>query len=248
MSGHNKWSKIKRAKGAADAKRSKQYSKILKEVAIAVRESGPDPDNNPRLRLLVQNARGCNMPKDTLQRAINKANDKDAAIMQELTFECHAPHGIALFIECLSDNNNRTVANVKSIMNKFGGTMDTNGSLSFLFSRKGVFVVPLKEGMDTDELEMELIDAGLEELEKDDDMLTLYTAYEDFGNMVRALEDKGIVYESAELQRIPNATRSLDPESTRKVLKLVDVLEEDDDVTNVFHDLDIPDDFDEDAE
>lgn len=245
MSGHNKWSKIKRAKGAADAKRSKQYSKILKEVAIAVRESGPDPDNNPRLRLLVQNARGCNMPKDTLQRAINKANDKDAAVMQELTFECHAPHGIALFIECLSDNNNRTVANVKSIMNKFGGTMDTNGSLGFLFTRKGVFTVPMKEGVDPDELEMELIDAGLEEMERDDDMLTLYTAYEDFGNMVKALDEKGIVYESAELQRIPNTTRSLDPESTRKVLKLVDVLEEDDDVTNVFHDLEIPDDFEE---
>ena len=129
MSGHNKWSKIKRAKGAADAKRSKQWSNILKQVAIAVREGGPDPDSNPRLRLLVQNARGCNMPKDTLQRSISKANDKDAAQMQELTFECHVSHGIALFIEALSDNNNRTVANVKSIMNKYGGTLETNGSL-----------------------------------------------------------------------------------------------------------------------
>lgn len=248
MSGHNKWSKIKRAKGAADAKRSKEYSKILKEVAIAVRESGPDPDNNPRLRLLVQNARGCNMPKDTLQRAINKANDKDAAIMQEITFECHAPHGIALFIECLSDNNMRTVANVRSIMNKYGGTMDTNGSLSFLFTRKGVFVIPRKPEMNTEEMEMDLIDAGLDEMEVDDDYITLYTAYEDFGSMVKTLDEKKIECESAELQRIPNTTRKIDEESMRKVLKLIDMLEEDDDVTNVFHDMEIPDDFDEDAE
>ncbi|MDY5969901.1 MAG: YebC/PmpR family DNA-binding transcriptional regulator [Bacteroidales bacterium] len=245
MSGHNKWSKIKRAKGAADAKRSKQYSKILKEVAIAVRESGPDPDNNPRLRLLVQNARGCNMPKDTLQRAINKASDKDAAVMQEITFECHAPHGIAVFIECLSDNNMRTVANVRSIMNKYGGTMDTNGSLSFLFTRMGVFVIPRKPEMNTEEMEMELIDAGLEKMEVDEDYITIYTAYEDFNNMVKALEERNIECETAELQRIPNTTRTLDADSTRKVMKLLDTLEEDDDVTNVFHDMEIPDDFEE---
>ncbi len=246
MSGHNKWSKIKRAKGAADAKRSKQYSNILKQVAIAVREGGPDPDSNPRLRLLVQNARGCNMPKDTLQRAINKANDKDAAAMQELTFECHVNHGVALFIEALSDNNNRTVANVKSIMNKYGGTLETNGSLSFLFDRKGVFVIPRKPDMNLEELEMSLIDGGLEEMEVDDEYLTLYTAFEDFGNMVKMLEELGIECESAELQRIPNSTRQLDPESIKKVLKVISILEEDDDVTNVYHDMEIPDDFEED--
>ena len=245
MSGHNKWSKIKRAKGAADAKRSKQYSKILKEVAVAVREGGPDPDGNPRLRLLVQNARGCNMPKDTLMRAINKASDKNAAVMQEVTFECHAPHGVAIFIETLTDNNMRTVANVRSIMNKMGGTMDQNGSLSFLFTRKGVFTIPRKPEMDTDDMEMNLIDGGLEEMEVDDDYITLYTAYEDFGNMVKLLEEMKIDCETAELQRIPNATRTLDAESTRKVLKIIDMLEEDDDVVNVFHDLEIPDDFEE---
>ena len=134
MSGHNKWSKIKRAKGAADAKRSKQWSNILKQVTIAVREGGPDPDSNPRLRLLVQNARGCNMPKDTLQRSINKANDKDAAQMMELTFECHVSHGIALFIEALSDNNNRTVANVKAARWK-----PTAASLSCLPARESLW-------------------------------------------------------------------------------------------------------------
>lgn len=245
MSGHNKWSKIKRAKGAADAKRSKQYSKILKEVAVAVREGGPDPDSNPRLRLLVQNARGCNMPKDTLMRAISKASDKDAAVLQEITFECHASHGIALFIECLSDNNMRTVANVRSIMNKNGGTMETNGSLSFLFDRKGVFVIPRKPEMDTEELEMTLIDGGLEEMEVDDEYLTLYTAYEDFGNMVKMLEEMKIECESAELQRIPNTTREVDADTCRKVMKIINMLEEDDDVTNVFHDMEIPDDYEE---
>lgn len=246
MSGHNKWSKIKRAKGAADAKRSKQYSKILKEVAVAVREGGPDPDSNPRLRLLVQNARGCNMPKDTLMRAISKASDKDAAVLQEITFECHVSHGVALFIECLSDNNMRTVANVRSIMNKNGGTMETNGSLNFAFTRKGVFVVPRKPEMDVEELEMALIDGGLDEMEVDDEYLTLYTAYEDFGNMVKTLEDMHIECESAELQRIANTPRELDTETIKKVMKVINLLEEDDDVTNVFHDMDIPDDFEED--
>ena len=245
MSGHNKWSKIKRAKGAADAKRSKQYSKILKEVAVAVREGGPDPESNPRLRLLVQNARGCNMPKDTLMRAISKASDKDAAVLQEITFECHVSHGIALFIECLSDNNMRTVANVRSSMNKNGGTMETNGSLRFAFTRKGVVVIPRKPEMDIEELEMNLIDGGLEEMEADDEYLTLYTAYEDFGNMVKTLEEMGIECESAELQRIANTPREMDLDTVKKVMKVINLLEEDDDVTNVFHDMDIPDDFEE---
>lgn len=244
MSGHNKWSKIKRQKGAADAKRSKAFSRILKEVTVAVKESGPDPDGNPRLRLLMQNAKGVNMPKDTLMRAISKASDKDSAALQELTFECYAPHGIAIFIECLTDNNMRSVANVRSIMNKFGGTLGTNGSLGFIFDRKGVFVLPKKVDMDLEMLEMELIDAGLEEMEVDEEYITLYTAMEDFGAMVKKLEDMKLEVENAELQRIPNTTKALDEESMRKVLKIVDLLEEDDDVQAVYHDMEIPEDFD----
>jgi YebC/PmpR family DNA-binding regulatory protein len=246
MSGHNKWSKIKRQKGATDAKRSKAFSRILKEVTVAVKESGPDPDGNPRLRLLMQNAKGVNMPKDTLMRAITKASDKDSAALQELTFECYAPHGIAIFIECLTDNNMRSVANVRSIMNKFGGTLGTNGSLGFIFDRKGVFQIKRSAiTMDLDELEMELIDAGLEEMESDDEYITLYTAMEDFGAMVKKLEDMKIEVESAELQRIPNTTKTIDEESMRKVLKIVDLLEEDDDVQAVYHDMEIPEDFEE---
>jgi YebC/PmpR family DNA-binding regulatory protein len=244
MSGHNKWSKIKRQKGAADAKRSKAFSRILKEVTVAVKESGPDPDGNPRLRLLMQNAKGVNMPKDTLMRAISKASDKDSAALQELTFECYAPHGIAIFIECLTDNNMRSVANVRSIMNKFGGTLGTNGSLGFIFDRKGVFVLPKKADMDMEMLEMELIDAGLEEMEVDEEYITLYTAMEDFGAMVKKLEDMKLEVENAELQRIPNTTKALDEESMRKVLKIVDLLEDDDDVQAVYHDMEIPEDFD----
>lgn len=244
MSGHNKWSKIKRQKGATDAKRSKAFSRILKEVTVAVKESGPDPDGNPRLRLLMQNAKGVNMPKDTLMRAISKASDKDSAALQELTFECYAPHGIALFIECLTDNNMRSVANVRSIMNKFGGTLGTNGSLGFIFDRKGVFQIKrLAINIDMDSLEMELIDGGLEEMETDDEYITLYTAMEDFGTMVKKLEDMKIEAESAELQRIPNTTKTIDEESMRKVLKIVDLLEEDDDVQAVYHDMEIPEDF-----
>ena len=246
MSGHNKWSKIKRQKGATDAKRSKAFSRILKEVTVAVKESGPDPDGNPRLRLLMQNAKGVNMPKDTLMRAITKASDKDSAALQELTFECYAPHGIAIFIECLTDNNMRSVANVRSIMNKFGGTLGTNGSLGFIFDRKGVFQIKRSAiSMDLDELEMELIDAGLEEMESDEEYITLYTAMEDFGAMVKKLEDMKIEVESAELQRIPSTTKTIDEESMRKVLKIVDLLEEDDDVQAVYHDMEIPEDFEE---
>ena len=244
MSGHNKWSKIKRQKGAADAKRSKAFSRILKEVTVAVKESGPDPDGNPRLRLLMQNAKGVNMPKDTLMRAISKASDKDSAALQELTFECYAPHGVAIFIECLTDNNMRSVANVRSIMNKFGGTLGTNGSLGFIFDRKGVFVLPKKADMDMEMLEMELIDAGLEEMEIDEEYITLYTAMEDFGAMVKKLEDMKLEVENAELQRIPNTTKALDEESIKKVMKIVDLLEDDDDVQAVYHDMEIPEDFD----
>ena len=192
----------------------------------------------------MQNAKGVNMPKDTLMRAISKASDKDSAALQELTFECYAPHGIALFIECLTDNNMRSVANVRSIMNKFGGTLGTNGSLGFIFDRKGVFVLPKKADMDMEMLEMELIDAGLEEMEVDEEYITLYTAMEDFGAMVKKLEDMKLEVENAELQRIPNTTKALDEESIRKVMKIVDLLEDDDDVQAVYHDMEIPEDFD----
>lgn len=238
MSGHNKWSTIKRKKGALDSKRSKVFSKIIKDITVAVKEGGPDPDANARLRLAVSNAKGANMPKDTLQRAINKASDKNTAALQELTFECYAPHGIAVFVECLTDNNNRTVASVRSIFNKFGGTMGTNGSLSFIFQRKGVFQIPIKD-RDADELEMSLIEAGADEIERDEDYFTVYTKMEDFAAMQKSLEEMNIECENAELQRIPNTTTELPLEEGLKVMKLINMLEYDDDVQAVYHTLEM---------
>lgn len=238
MSGHNKWSTIKRKKGALDAKRSKIFSKILKDITVAVKEGGPDPESNARLRLAVQNAKGANMPKDTLQRAISKASDKSTAALQEITFEGYAPHGIAVFVECLTDNNNRTVASIRSIFNKLGGSLGTNGSLSFLFERKGVFQIKIGE-RDAEELEMQLIDAGAEDIEQDEEYFTVYTKMEDFANMNSALEKAGIEAESAELQRIPNNTQVIPVEQGLKVLKLVDTIEEDDDVQAVYHNLEM---------
>lgn len=238
MSGHSKWSTIKRKKGALDAKRSKIFSKIIKDINIAVKESGPDPESNPRLRLAISNAKGANMPKDNVARAINKASDKDAASFTETTYEGYAPNGIAVYIECTTDNVQRTVANVRSYFNKFGGSLGTNGSLSFLFDRKGIFTVP-KADIDQDTFEMELIDAGAEDIELEDEFFTVTTAMEDFGSMMKKLEELGIEPESASLQRIPKEAVKLDADSARKVMKLIDMFEDDDDVQNVYHNLEI---------
>ncbi len=240
MSGHNKWSTIKRKKGALDAKRSKIFSKIIKDITIAVKESGPDPDGNPRLRLAIANAKGASMPKETIQRAISKGADKDAAALLETTYEGKGPHGIAIFVEATTDNAQRTVSNVRAYFSKHGGELGKNGSLSYLFDRKGVFVVPQGD-LNRDEFEMEVIDAGAEDITLEEETFTITTAMEDFGKMMKKLEQLSVEPESAELQRIPRSTETLDLEACRKVLKLIDVIEEDDDVTNVFHNLNVPD-------
>lgn len=240
MSGHSKWSTIKRKKGALDSKRSKIFSKIIKDISIAVKESGPDPDGNPRLRLAIANAKGANMPKENVARAINKASDKNAASFSEVTYEGYAPHGIALFVECTTDNIQRTVSNIRSYFTKYGGNLGTNGSLSFLFDRKGVFSIP--EGtLNRDEFEMEMIDAGAEEITLEDGFYSITTAMEDFGSMMKKLESMKIEPETAELQRIPKNTVKLNKEASQKVLKLVSFFEEDEDVQNVFHNLELTD-------
>jgi YebC/PmpR family DNA-binding regulatory protein len=239
MSGHSKWSTIKRKKGALDAKRSKIFSKIIKEITVAVKEGGADPDANPRLRLAISNAKGQSMPKDNIERAINKGKDKDSAAFTEPTFEGYLQNGIAVFIESTTDNNQRTVSNIRAIFNKNGGNLGTNGSLSFMFDRKGVFVVPVGD-INRDEFEMELIDAGAEELELEDDgFFHITTSLEDFGAMVKKLEELGIEPESAELQRNPTDTKALNLEDSLKIMKVIDLFEDDDDVQNVFHNLEI---------
>lgn len=237
MSGHSKWSTIKRKKGAIDAKRSKIFSRIVKEIQIAVREGGTDPESNPRLRMAIQNAKGVNMPKDNVERAINKY-DKNSAAIQEVTYEGYAPNGIAIFIECLTDNSIRTVGMVRSIFNRRGGNLGTNGSLSFLFERKGVFTIQ-KANFDPDEFQLEIIDAGVEECELEGDVFFLTCPMEEFGNVQKKLEQMGAKIENAQLQRIPNDTKQLDVESSQKVLKMVEDFEELDDVQNVYHNLEM---------
>jgi YebC/PmpR family DNA-binding regulatory protein len=245
MSGHSKWSTIKRKKGALDAKRSKIFSRIIKEISIAVKEGGNDPEGNPRLRLAIANAKGANMPKDNIQRAISKAGEKDATNFQEITYEAYANHGVAVYIECLTDNQQRTVANVRSYLNKHNGKLETNGALSFLFDRKGVFTIPeqtvTEKGLDEDDFMMEVIDAGAEEVEHEEGFYNIYTAMEDFGSMIKKLEEIGIEPENTELQRIPKTSVKLDTESARGIVKLIDIIEEDDDVQNVFHNLELTD-------
>jgi YebC/PmpR family DNA-binding regulatory protein len=236
MSGHSKWSTIKRKKGAADAKRGKIFTKIIKEIMISAREGGSDPELNARLRLAIQNAKGANMPKDNIERAIKKATGAEAESYTELTFEGYAPGGIAVFVECLTDNKNRTVASVRAVFNRHGGNLGTNGSLAFLFDSKGIFTIN-NEAINLEELELELIDAGAEDIEADDERITITCAKEDFGTLNRKLNDLGIEPEDAGLKRIPNDTKPVDVDSAKKVMRMIDSLEDDDDVQNVYHNM-----------
>jgi YebC/PmpR family DNA-binding regulatory protein len=245
MSGHNKWSTIKRKKGALDAKRSAVFSRIAKEIAVAVKEGGPDPDGNPRLRTAIQNAKGVSMPKDNIERAISKSSG-DGVNYQEITFEGYAPGGVAVFIECLTDNNNRTVASIRSIFNKRNGSLGTNGSLSFLFDRKGVFTIPVPDGKDVDEFQMELIEAGADDFDdvvEDEDegtkSLVAYTSMEGFATFQKALDDMKITVTNASLQRIPNNMKELSTAEGVSVLKMIEAFEEDDDVQAVYHNLEV---------
>jgi YebC/PmpR family DNA-binding regulatory protein len=240
MSGHSKWSTIKRKKGAVDTKRGKIFTKVIKEIIIAAKEGGSDPDSNARLRLAIQNAKGANMPKDNIERAIKKAAGSEAENYIETSFEGYGPYGIAVYADCLTDNNNRTVAAVRSAFNKYGGNLGTKGSLSFLFNTKGTFIFK-NEDLNLEELELEMIDAGAEDFEVDGEMVTITCAKEDFGSVSRKLGELGIEPEESGLKRIPSETKKLDVESAKKVLKFIETLEDDDDIQNVYHNLEITD-------
>lgn len=241
MSGHSKWSTIKRKKGALDAKRSKLFSRISKEITIAVKEGGgTDVEMNPRLRLAVQNAKAQNMPKDNIARAISRG-EKDGEGLKEMNFEGYGVGGVAVFVECLSDNVNRTVGAIRAIFNKRGGSLGTNGSLSFVFDRKGVFNIDINEDMDLEELELELIDAGAEDYEIEDETIIVTTALEDFGSVNKKLEELKIDPSKAELQRIPNNYKELDIDEAKKVIRMIDEFEDNDDVQNLYHNLEMTD-------
>ena len=243
MSGHSKWSTIKRKKGANDAKRGKLFTKIIKEITVAASEGGSDPETNPRLRAAVQNAKGMNMPKDTITRAINKA-DRDNSTFLELTFEGMLPHGVGVFVDSLTDNRNRTVSNVRAIFTKRGGNLGTNGSLSFMFERKGV--ISLSQGeMDPEEFELELIDAGVEEIELEEGIFMITTPMEDFHTVQMKLQEMGLEPDSAELQRIPNDALDLTTEQAIQIMKIIEEFEDDDDVQAVSHNLNVTDEVSE---
>lgn len=217
---------------------SRTFTRIGKEITIAAKAGGSDPDTNPRLRQLMQNAKAANMPKDTVERAIKKATDKDAGDYKEISYEGYGPYGIAIFVEAATDNNTRTVANVRSYFTKHGGSLGTQGSLTFLFDHKAVFKVVPKDGVSLEDLELELIDYGVDELEHDDEgHIILYAAFEESSNVQKYLEDNGYEIISTEFERIPNDVKDVTPEQREKIEKLLDKLEEDEDVQNVFHNM-----------
>ena len=222
-------------------KMSKAFSRIGKEVTIAVKKGGPDPSNNAQLRRVIQNARAVNMPKDKVETAIKKASGQNAEQYDEILYEAYGPHGIALLIECATNNITRTVGNVRAALTRGGGNMGTTGSVGFQFKRMGVFRLK-PEGLDAEALELELIDFGLEEMgettgEKGEPQLMLRCAFTEFGHLQKALEDKGITPISAESEFIPATPTSLPEDQATEVLKLVDKLEQDEDVSKVFHNL-----------
>lgn len=241
MSGHSKWSTIKRKKGALDAKRGKLFTKLIKEISVAAKHGGPDPEANPRLRLAIQNARGANMPKENIERAIKKGSGSDATDYSEVTYEGYASGGVAVFVECTTDNLNRTVSNIRAAFNKYGGGLGTNGSLEFIFSRKGVFTLPQSPSINEEDFTLNMIDAGADDVEFDGEYITVTCPMEAFGSMQKKFEALRLEPETAELQRIPNTTVKPDDETFKKVMKFIDVLEEDDDVQKVYHNLELND-------
>jgi len=222
------------------SKMAKTFTRIGKDIVMAVKEGGASSETNSRLRQVMQNAKSANMPKDNVLRAIKKASSKDTASYEEVSLEGYAVHGIAVFLDCATNNNNRTVADVRSYFSKCDGSLGINGSLQFIFDRKGVFTINNKNlSIDVEELEMELIDAGLEEMQSDEEGVIIYCDFPDFSNMQKKIEALNIEISSSELQRIPNNTKELSAEQSKNVLKLLDLLEENDDVQQVFHNMEL---------
>lgn len=216
---------------------AKAFTRIGREIAIAVKQGGPNPEYNPRLRMAVQNAKGLNMPKDRVEAAIKRASSKDEKGYEEITYEGYGPHGVGIVAECATDNTTRTVSNVRLIFSRNNGNLGKSGSLDFIFERKGVFKLK-SEGLNKEELELELIDYGADEITEDEEgNIIIYTKFSDFGAMQKALEIKNIVPVSSEVQRIPNTLVELNETQEEEVLKMVADLEEDDDVQAVYHNI-----------
>lgn len=239
MAGHSKWANIKHRKAREDAKRAKAFTKHIREITVAAREGGGDPDMNPRLSLAIENAKTVNLPKDNIERAIKKGTgelDDGTGNYEEVTYEGYGPGGIAYFVEATSNNLNRTVGEIRHIFTKHGGNLGTDGSVGYMFEQKGCIKV-VSEGLDEEEFMLMAIDAGADEMEKDEEFFELITSRETLFDVRNKLEEEGLEIESAELIRIPAAEVKADPETARKNLKLMEKFEENDDVSNIFTNL-----------
>lgn len=246
MSGHSKWSTIKRKKGANDAQRAKIFTKIAREIIVAVKSGGPEPDNNSSLKDAIAKARAANMPNDNINRTIKKASGStDGDNYENITYEGYGPNGVAVIVEALSDNRNRTAADVRHYFDKFGGNMGQTGCVSFMFDRKGVIVIE-NDGIDEDTITMDALEAGAEDIEIDEECIEITTTPDDFHAVRDALESK-YEFSSAEITMVPQTMVTLtDEEQIKLMTKLIENLEDNDDVQNIYHNWDAPEEDDED--
>ena len=247
MSGHSKWHNIQAKKGKADAQRGAVFTKIGREIAIAVREGGANPESNGKLRDIIAKAKANNMPNDNIQRSIKKASGElSNVVYEEITYEGYAPGGEAVIVDCISDNRNRTASDVRHCFAKYGGNLGTTGSVGFMFDERGVLVVEKTPGSDEDEMMMTALDAGAEDVNVEEDVYEILTAPNDFSAVREKLEQQGLTFLSAEVQKIPQNTVAVtDPDTILKIQKMLDLLEENDDVQNVFHNADLPEEDEE---
>ncbi|MBQ9210832.1 MAG: YebC/PmpR family DNA-binding transcriptional regulator [Clostridia bacterium] len=248
MSGHSKWHNIQAKKGKADAQRGAIFTKIGREIAIAVREGGANPESNGKLRDVIAKAKANNMPNDNIQRSIKKASGElSNVVYEEITYEGYAPGGVAVIVDTISDNRNRTASDIRHCFAKYGGNLGTTGSVGFMFDTRGVLVIERAPGMDEDDLMMMALDAGAEDVRPDEDVVEILTDPNEFSKVREALEQQGLTFLSAEVQKIPQNTVAVDdPETLEKIQKMLDLLEESDDVQNVYHNAELPDEEDED--
>ena len=247
MSGHSKWHNIQAKKGKADAQRGAVFTKIGREIAIAVREGGANPESNGKLRGVSAKAKANNMPNDNIQRSIKKASGElSNVVYEEITYEGYAPGGVAVIVDTISDNRNRTASDVRHCFAKYGGNLGTTGSVGFMFDERGVLVVEREPGSDEDEMMMIALDAGAEDVKVEEDVFEILTAPADFSTVRENLEKQGFSFLSAEVQKIPqNTVEVTDPDTIQKIQKMLDLLEESDDVQNVYHNADLPDEDEE---
>jgi len=247
MSGHSKWHNIQAKKGKADAQRGAVFTKIGREIAIAVREGGANPESNGKLRDIIAKAKANNMPNDNIQRSIKKASGElSNVVYEEITYEGYAPGGVAVIVDTISDNRNRTASDIRHCFAKYGGNLGTTGSVGFMFDERGVLVVEREPGSDEDEMMMIALDAGAEDVKVEEEVYEILTAPNDFSTVRENLEKQGFTFLSAEVQKIPQNTVAVtDPDTVLKIQKMLDLLEENDDVQNVFHNADLPDEDEE---